>query len=172
VVSYLRDFVRRFRNDNETYRKIEQFVEDSVGRILREGDNMKLLEFALISVLKSLPGNDKYKYRYLLHKLDLVEVPESFDTTASMQTTNSSPQISSHPIVVRNGNLMPYSQNTNNHYQHSNMSKPGDHCPACYEKKILAMSEAYFENLKQLITDEVMSILVEEKVHLNSETGV
>jgi hypothetical protein len=51
----LRGFISEFKNNNTTYIRIEQFVEDAVDRILREGDNMKLLEFALISVLKSLP---------------------------------------------------------------------------------------------------------------------
>jgi len=83
----LRGVLSEFKNDNRTYRKIEEFVEDTVDRILREEANMKLLEFALISVLRSLPQKDQYKYRYLLHRLDLVEVSGSFDTIASMSTT-------------------------------------------------------------------------------------
>ena len=76
---------------NRTYIKIEQFVEETVDRILRREDNMKLLEFALISVLKSLPGGDQYKYRYLLHKLDLVEISGSFDNTTIMPNINTLP---------------------------------------------------------------------------------
>ncbi len=50
----LRRFISEFRDSNLTYIKIEKFVEDTVERILRESANMKLLEFALVSVLKSL----------------------------------------------------------------------------------------------------------------------
>ena len=160
----LRRFISEFKNNNATYRKIEQFVEDTVDRILREGDNMKLLEFALISVLKSLPQKDQYKYRYLLHRLDLVEVSGSFDITIGMQPTNTFPHINSDPIVVRNGNPMPYSQNADNHYQHSNMTRQGDHCPACYEHQILATSKMYFETLRNLITDEVMKTISKENL--------
>jgi hypothetical protein len=165
----LRRFISEFKDNNATYIKVEQFVEDAVDRILREGDNMKLLEFALISVLKSLPGNDQYKYRYLLHKLDLVEVSGSFDTTNSMSTINNKiPRIDSDTIVVRNNN----SQNTHNQYQHSYLTSKNDHCPACYEKEILAMAKKYFENLKQQITDEVMSALIKEKGYSSSEMVV
>jgi hypothetical protein len=113
------------------------------------------LEFALISVLKSLPRSDQYRYRYLLHKLDLVEVSGSVDTasTASMSTattnTNTIPRIDSDTINVRNNN----SQNTHNQYHHSYLTSKNDHCPACYEKEILAMAKKYFENLKQQITN-------------------
>jgi hypothetical protein len=168
----LRSFVLENRNNNRTYIRIEEFVEKTVDKILKEGDSMKLLEFALISVLKSLPQKDQYKYRYLLHRLDLVEISGSFDTVNNMPTTNLFQRIDSNTIVVRNSNPMPYTQNAANHYLHSNMTKPGDHCPACYEKKILAMSKTYFENLKQLITDEVMSALIEEKAYPSSKMGV
>jgi len=156
----LRRFISEFRDNNLTYVTIEKFVEDTVDRILREGANMKLLEFALISVLKSLPRSDQYKYRYLLHKLDLVEVSESVDIASmSTATTNTIPRIDSDTIVVRNNNF----QNTHNQYQHSYLTSKNDHCPACYEKEILAMAKKYFENLKQQITDEVMSALIKEK---------
>ncbi|MGH9982504.1 MAG: helix-turn-helix transcriptional regulator [Nitrososphaeraceae archaeon] len=163
----LRGFISEFRDNNLTYIKIEKFVEDTVDRILREGANMKLLEFALISVLKSLPRRDQYEYRYLLHKLDLVEVSGSFDRTNSMSTptTNTIPRINSDTIVVRNNN----SQNTHNLYHHSYLTSKNDHCPACYEKEILAMAKKYFENLKQQITDEVMSALIKEKGYSSSE---
>lgn len=164
LVLRLRRVISEFKNNNRDYRKIEEFVEDTVDRILREGDNMKLLEFALISVLKSLPQKDQYKYRYLLHRLDLVEVSGSFDITTGMQTTYTLPQTNSDPIVVRNGNPMPYSQNTDNHYQHSNMTRQGDHCPACYEKEILATSKTYFETLRKLISDEIMATISKENL--------
>jgi hypothetical protein len=156
----LRRFISEFRDNNLTYVTIEKFVEDTVDRILREGANMKLLEFALISVLKSLPRIDQYKYRYLLYKLDLIEVSESVDTASmSTATTNTIPRIDSDTIIVRNNN----SQNTHNQYHHSYLTSKNDHCPACYEKEILAMAKKYFENLKQQITDEVMSALIKEK---------
>jgi hypothetical protein len=159
----LRRFISEFKDNNLTYIKIEKFVEDTVDRILREGANMKLLEFALISVLKSLPRSDQYKYRYLLHKLDLVEVSGSFDTrtTTSISTTgiNTIPRTDSDTMIVRSND----SQNTHNKYQHSYLTSKNDHCPACYEKEILAMANKYFENLKQQITDEVMSALIKEK---------
>jgi hypothetical protein len=162
----LRGFISEFRDNNLTYIKIEKFVEDRVDRILREEANMKLLEFALISVLRTLPRSDQYKYRYLLHKLDLVEVSGSFDTTNSMSTINNKiPRIDSETIVARNNN----SQNTHNQYQHSYLTSKNDHCPACYEKEILAMAKKYFENLKQQITDEVMSALIKEKGYSSSE---
>jgi hypothetical protein len=168
----LRGFISEFRDNNLTYIKIQKFVEDTVDKILREGANMKLLEFALISVLKSLPRSDQYKYRYLLHKLDLVEVSGSFDTrtTTSISTTgiNTIPRIDSDTMIVRSNN----SQNTHNKYQHSYLTSKNDHCPACYEKGILAMANKYFENLKQLITDEVMSALIKEKAYSSSETGI
>jgi hypothetical protein len=156
----LRGFISEFKDNNITYIIIEKFVEDTVDRILREGANMKLLEFALISVLKSLPKSDQYKYRYLLQKLDLVEVSGSVDTASmSTATTNTIPRIDSDTIIVRNNN----SQNNHNQYHHSYLTSKNDHCPACYEKEILAMAKKYFENLKQQITDEVMSTLIKEK---------
>jgi hypothetical protein len=156
----LRRFISEFRDNNLTYVTIEKFVEDTVDRILREGANMKLLEFALISILKSLPRSDQYKYRYLLHKLDLVEVSESIDTASmSTATTNTIPRIDSDTIIVRNNN----SRNTHNQYHHSYLTSKNDHCPACYENEILAIAKKYFENLKQQITDEVMSALIKEK---------
>jgi hypothetical protein len=162
----LRGFISEFRDNNLTYIKIEKFVEDTVDRILKEEANMKLLEFALISVLRTLPRSDQYRYRYLLHKLDLVEVSGSFDTTDSMSTINNKiPRIDSDTIIVRNNN----SQNTHNQYQHSYLTSKDDHCPACYEKEILAMAKKYFENLKQQITDEVMSALIKEKWYSSSE---
>ncbi len=152
----LRGFISKFRDNNLTYIKIEKFVEDTVDRILREGANMKLLEFALISVLRTLPRSDQYKYRYLLRKLDLVEVSGSFDTTNSMSTINNRiPRIDSDTIVVRNNN----SQNTRNQYHHCYLTSKNDHCPACYEKEILAMSKMYFEMLRKLMTDEIMTII-------------
>ena len=165
----LRRFISEFRDNNLTYVTIEKFVEDTVDRILREGANMKLLEFALISVLKSLPRSDQYKYRYLLHKLDLVEVSGSVDTASmSTATTNTILRIDSDTIIVRNNN----SRNTHNQYQHSYLTSKNDHCPACYEKEILAMAKKYFENLKQQITNEVMSALIKEKGYSSSEMGI
>jgi hypothetical protein len=165
----LRGFISEFRDNNLTYVTIEKFVEDTVDRILREGANMKLLEFALISVLKSLPRIDQYKYRYLLYKLDLIEVSESVDTASmSTATTNTIPRIDSDTIIVRNNN----SQNTHNQYHHSYLTSKNDHCPACYEKEILAMAKKYFENLKQQITDEVMSALIKEKGYSSSEMDI
>jgi hypothetical protein len=168
----LRGFISEFKDNNLTYIKIEKFVEDTVDRILREEANMKLLEFALISVLRTLPRSDQYKYRYLLHKLDLVEVSGSFDTTTttsiSSVSTDTIPRIDSGTIVVRNNN----SQNTHNQYHHSYLTSKNDHCPACYEKEILAMAKKYFENLKQQITDEVMSALIKEKGYSSSEMVV
>jgi len=167
----LRGFISEFKDNNLTYIKIEKFVEDTVDRILREGANMKLLEFALISVLKSLPRSDQYKYRYLLHKLDLVEVSGSFDTmtTTSISTMNNKiPRVDSDTIVARNNNP----QNTHNQYHHSYLTSKNDHCPACYEKDILAMAKKYFENLKQQITDEVMSALIKEKGYSSYELVV
>jgi hypothetical protein len=119
----LRGFISEFRDNNLTYIKIEKFVEDTVDRILKEEANMKLLEFALISVLRTLPRSDQYRYRYLLHKLDLVEVSGSFDTTDSMSTINNKiPRIDSDTIIVRNNN----SQNTHNQYQHSYLTSKDD----------------------------------------------
>lgn len=64
-------------------------------------------------------------------------------------------------IVVRNS---PKVTGSVNRYQHANRQKKDDHCPACFQSRILAMSNEYFENLKQLVTDEVMSALIEEKI--------
>jgi hypothetical protein len=168
----LRRFESEFKDNNKTYRIIGEFVNEYIDRMLRREDNMKLLEFALISVLKSLPGSDQYKYRYLLHKVDLVEISGSYDTTAttsmSIATTNTIPRIGSDTIVVRNNN----SQNTHNKYQHSYLTSKNDHCPACYEKGILAMANKYFENLKRQITDEVMSVLIKENGYSSSEIVV
>lgn len=116
----LRGFISEFKNKNKMHIKVEQFDEETVDRILREEDNMKLLEFALISVLKSLPGNDQYKYRYLLHKLDLAEVCGLFDTSAtSIPTTSKFQRIDPNIIVVRNNNSSSYSNNAPNQYHRS-----------------------------------------------------
>jgi hypothetical protein len=161
----LRGFISKFRDNNLTYVKIEKFVEDTVDRILREGANMKLLEFALISVLKSLPGSDQYKYRHLLHKLDLVEVSGSFDTSTNMSdTTNTIPRIESNTIVVRNNNSISHSNKAPNQYHHSYRSSKNDHCPACYEHEILAMSKMYFEMLRKQMTDEIMTTISKENL--------
>jgi hypothetical protein len=161
----LRGFVSEFKNNNRTYRRIEQFVEDTVDQILRKEDNMKLLEFALISVLKSLPGSDQYKYRYLLHKLDLVEVSGSFDTsiTSVATTANTIPRIESNTIVVRNNNSISYSKAPNQHH-HSYLTSKNDHCPACFEREILAMSKMYFEMLRKQMTDEIMTTISKENL--------
>jgi hypothetical protein len=157
----LRGIISVFKNDNETYRKIEQYVEKTVDRILMEPNSMKLLEFALISVLRSLPGNDQYKYRYLLHKLDLVEVSGSFDNPTIMPNTTTLQQIDPNTIVVRNNN--PHNAAANQ-FHHSYLTKPGDYCAACYEDKILVMSKMYFEELRKLITDEIMTTISRENI--------
>jgi hypothetical protein len=159
----LRHFVSEFKDNNAAYIKIERFVEDTIDRILREGDNMKLLEFALISVLKLLPGSDQYKYRYLLHKLDLVEVSGSFDTPIT-STTNTIPRIESNTLVVRNNNSISYSNKAPNQYHHSYLSSKSDHCPACFEREILTMSKMYFEMLRKQITDEIMTTILKENL--------
>jgi hypothetical protein len=161
----LRGFVSEFKNNNRTYRRIEQFVEDTVDQIFRKEDNMELLEFALISVLKSLPGSDQYKYRYLLHKLDLVEVSGSFDTSiTSMSTSNNTiPRIESNTLVVRNNNSISYSKAPNQHL-HSYLTGKNDHCPACYEHEILAMFKMYFEMLKKQMANEVMTTISKENL--------
>jgi len=156
----LRGVLSEFKDNNQTYRKIEEFVEDTVDRILKEKHNMKLLEFALISVLKSLPQKDQYKYRYLLHRLDLVEVSGSFDSTTRMQTIDTYPQTDSDTVIVRNNNP----QNAHHQYHHSYLTSKNDHCPACYEKEILAMSRAYFEMLRKQMTDEIMTTISKENL--------
>jgi hypothetical protein len=157
----LRGVISEFKDNNRTYRRIEEFVGDSVDRILRDANNMKLLEFALISVLRSLPRSDQYKFRYLLHRLDLVEVPGSFDMANDVQTMNSTiPRIDSNSTVVRNSNP----QNAHHQYHHSYLTSKNDHCPACYEKEILAMSRAYFEMLKKQVTDEIMATISKENL--------
>lgn len=70
----LRGFISEFRDNNLTYIKIEKFVEDRVDRILREGANMKLLEFALISVLRTLPRSDQYKYPFSMARDNILPV--------------------------------------------------------------------------------------------------
>lgn len=156
----LRGVLSEFHN-NETYGEIEGCVQETVDRILKEENNMKLLEFALISVLRSLPRSDQYKYRYLLHRLDLVEVPSSFDTANCISTINNTiPQIDSDTIVVRNNNP----QNAHHQYRHSYLTSKNDHCPACYEKEILTMSKTYFETLKKQMTDEIMTTISKENL--------
>jgi hypothetical protein len=157
----LKSFISECRDNNLTYIKIEKFVEDTVNRILRKDDNMKLLEFALISVLRSLPKSDQYKYRYLLHKLDLVEVFGSIETTTSTSTTtNTIPRSESNALIVRNTNP----NNASHQYHHSYLTGKNDHCPACYEKEILAMSKRYFEMLKKQMTDEIMTTISKENL--------
>jgi hypothetical protein len=156
----LRGVLSEFKDNNRTYRKIEEFVEDTVDRILKEKHNMKLLEFALISVLESLPQKDQYKYKYLLHRLDLVEVSGSFDSTTRMQTIDTYPQTDSDTVIVRNNNP----QNAHHQYHHSYLTSKNDHCPACYEKEILAMSRAYFEMLRKQMTDEIMTTISKENL--------
>lgn len=160
----LRRFIYEFNNNNRTYGIIEQFVEDKVDSILR--DNMQLLRLCLISLLRSLGKDEAYKYRYLLHELNLVEIPGSVDDIRvnDVSITNPVPRSGSNTIVVRNS---PTATGSVNRYLHSYRQKKDDHCPACFQSSILAMSNEYFENLKQLITDEVMSALIEEKVRSN-----
>jgi hypothetical protein len=161
LVLRLRGVLSEFKDNNRTYRKIEEFVEDIVDRILREGDNMKLLEFALISVLKSLPQRDQYKYRYLLHRLDLVEIPGSFDMADDVSTINNTiPRIDSNTIVVKNNSP----QNAPHQYHHSYLTSKNDHCPACYEKQILAMSKTYFEMLRRQMINDVMTTISKENL--------
>ena len=63
-------------------------------------------------------------------------------------------------------------QNVADHYHHSNLTKKDNNCPACLKSSILDMSNRYFEILKQLIADEIMSALIEEKVYSSSKMGV
>lgn len=165
----LRRFISEFKNKNITYERIEQFVEVKVDAILR--DNMQLLRLGLISLLRSLDKNEAYKYRFLLHELNLVEIPGSVDdiNINGISTTNSFLRSSSKTIVVRNS---PTATETVDRYKHINRQREDDHCPACFQSRILAMSNEYFENLKQLITDEVMSTIIEEKAYFTSRTGV
>ncbi|MGH9985329.1 MAG: hypothetical protein ACRD8W_15420 [Nitrososphaeraceae archaeon] len=165
----LRRFISGFKNNNITYQKIEQFVEGKVDSILR--DNMQLLRLCLISLLRSLGKDQAYKYRYLLHELNLVEIPGSVDDIRinNMSITNTSLRSGSNAIVVRNS---PKATGGVERYQHSYRQKKDDHCPACFQFSILAMSNEYFENLKQLIKDEVMSALIEEKAYSSSKMGV
>jgi hypothetical protein len=165
----LRRFISGFKNHNITYEKIEQFVEDKVDSILR--DNMQLLRLGLISLLRSLGKDEAYKYRYLLHELNLIEIPGSVDDISidDMSITHSIARSSSNAIVVRNN---PKTMGSVDRYQHSNRQSKTDHCPACFQSSILTMSNEYFENLKQLITDDVMSALLEEKAYFSSKIGV
>ena len=64
--------------------------------------------------------------------------------------------------LVRNSNPMSYSENAANQHHHSYLTKQGDHCPACYEHEILATSKMYFETLRKLITDEIMTTISKE----------
>ncbi|MGI0043127.1 MAG: hypothetical protein ACRD47_05390 [Nitrososphaeraceae archaeon] len=165
----LRRFISEFKNNNITYEKIEQFVEDKVDSILR--DNMQLLRLCLISLLRSLGKDEAYKYRYLLHELNLVEIPGSVDDIRinNMSITNPFLRSGSNAIVVRNN---PKATGSVDRYQHSYRQSKDDHCPACFQSSMLAMSNEYFENLKQLITDEVMSALIEEKAYSSPRMGV
>lgn len=156
----LRHFESEFKDNNKTYRIMGQFVNEYIDRLLRRDDNMKLLELSLIAVLRTL-GNDQ-RYRYLLHKLNLVEVPGSFDTNTII---NTSPRIGSNILVMKNKNP----QNAADHYYHSNLTKKDDNCPACFESSILDMSNKYFEILKQLIADKIMSALIEERAYSSSK---
>jgi hypothetical protein len=79
-----------------------------------------------------------------------------------MPNSNTLPRIDFNPIVVRNNNPVPYSENAANHYHHSYLTKKDDHYPACYEHEILATSKMYFETLRKLITDEIMTTISKE----------
>ena len=164
-----RGFISGFKENNRTYIKIEQFVEDKVDSILR--NNMELLRLCLISLLRSLGKDEAYKYRYLLHELNLVEIPGSVDDIVinGVSITNPFLRTGSNPIVVRNSST---ATGNIDRCHHTNMQKKDDHCPACFQSSILAMSNEYFENLKQLITDEVMSALIEAKAYSSSEMGI
>jgi hypothetical protein len=156
----LRRFISEFKSNNITYEKIEQIVEDKVNSILK--DDMQLLRLCLISLLKSLGKDEAYKYRYLLNELNLVEIPVLVDDISinDMSITNPRVRSGSKAIIVRNS---PKTKGSVERYQHSNRQSKEDHCPACFQYSILTLSNKYFENLKQLITDEVMSTLIEEK---------
>jgi len=105
--------------------------------------------------------------RYLLQELNLVEIPGSIDdniTNYSNYThtsTNPFSLFESNVMMVRNTSTI---TNRIDRYRHSNLSKRGDHCPACYESYILAMSNRYFENLRKQIANEVISEIIKEKV--------
>lgn len=153
----LMSFISEFKSNNITYRKIEQLVEQKVDSILR--DNMQLLKLSLISLLRSLGKDEVYKYRHLLHELNLVEMPGSFD---DINTKNNGATISPYlrsDLVVRNSTS---EMEGLDRYHHSNMAKRGDHCPACFEHEILAMSNRYFENLKRQITNKVIPAVIEQ----------
>ena len=144
-------------------------MEDKIDSILR--DNMQLLKLCLISLLRSLGKDEAYKYRYLLHELNLVEIPGSADDIVinGVSITNPFLRTGSNPIVVRNSST---ARGNTDRYHHTNMQKKDDHCPACFQSNILAISNEYFENLKQLVTDEVMTALIEEKAYSSSKTRV
>lgn len=157
----LTSFISEVRNKNITYREIEQLVEEKVDSILR--NNMQLLKLSLISLLRSLGKDELYKYKYLLHEMNLVEIPGSIDDDLD----TSSPFLRSMPntTVVKNYATTTHSQNSTDRYYHSYKQKRDDHCPACYESYILAVSNRYFENLKKQMTKEVMSAIIEGKAY-------
>jgi hypothetical protein len=64
----LKRFVANFRDNEQGYREIIQFVETRGKMILR--DSNRLLDLAMISVRSSL-SNDIDKCRYLFEMLDL-----------------------------------------------------------------------------------------------------
>jgi hypothetical protein len=160
----LASFISEFKNKNVTYREIGQLVEDKVDSLLKK--NTKLLRLSLISLLRSLGKDEVYKYRYLLHELNLVEIPGSIEDNITSYSnyisasTNPFSQFESNVMIARNSTS---DMNGLDRYHHSNISKRGDHCPACYESYILAMSNRYFENLKKQIANEVLSAIIKEK---------
>jgi hypothetical protein len=95
-------------------------VGDNVNSILK--DNMRLLRLCLISLLGSLRKDEAYKYRYLLHELNLVEIPESVDDIRINDMLIANPFLitDSKAIVIRNSTT---ATDSINWYHHTNRKR-------------------------------------------------
>lgn len=148
----LKRFVARFRDNDQGYREITQFVETRVKMILK--DKSRLLDSAVISVLNSLSNNkDKCKYLFKLLDLDLENHGRQNRGVTGWNyhnTMKSTPlmQYKSNPFLFPKGLLGAQS-----------IGNGDDPNAQRYKDEIVRMSNWFYERLTQDLTVDIMKHL-------------
>lgn len=143
-------FVSEFENNNCMFRKVEQFVQEKVNRILR--DSMKLLELSLMAALKAFK-NDPNTYSYLFQKSDFAVTGELISRIPNENSYSKFHEFNTD-LGRADKDPMIYSHSHDNLQYHTQKQKPEDYCHACYSYDADGISRTYSENLgKEIISD-------------------
>jgi hypothetical protein len=142
-------FVAHFRDNDQGYKEIKEFVETRVKMILR--DNNRLLDLAVISVLTSL-SNDTDKCKYLFEMLDL----ENQSRQKRKINDWNDPHIKNTPLTLYRNN--PFFNPKG--LLGAQIIGNGDDLQAQrYKDDIVEMSKLFYERLRQELTVDIMKNL-------------